>query len=173
VKLAAGNPASTLAQLEAAWKRTVPNRPFVYTFLDDDFNAVYQRERRLQSTIAVFAGLAVFVSCLGLLGLAAFAAESRTKEIGIRKVLGASVANIIALLSTDFLKLVLAAIIVAVPLAYWAAGKWLQDFAYRAELSWWVFAGAGVLAVIIAFATVASQAWRAARANPVEALRSE
>jgi putative ABC transport system permease protein len=173
VKLTAGNPASTLALLEAAWKRSVPNRPFVYTFLDDDFNAVYQRERRLQSTFAVFAGLAIFVSCLGLLGLAAFAAETRTKEIGIRKVLGASVASIITLLSTDFLKLVGLAIIVATPLAYWAAGKWLQDFAYRVDLSWWVFALAGVLAVVIAFLTVASQAWRAARANPVNALRSE
>jgi len=173
VKLAAGNPAPTLALLEAAWKRVVPERPFVYTFLDDDFNAAYQRERRLQSTFAVFAGLAVFVSCLGLLGLAAFTAESRTKEIGIRKVLGASVASIIGLLSQGFLKLVAIAIVIATPLAYWGASRWLQDFAYRVDVSWWVFALAGAMAVAIAFLTVATQAFRAARANPVHALRSE
>jgi putative ABC transport system permease protein len=173
VKLAAGNLAPTLALLEAAWKRVVPGRPFVYTFLDDDFNAAYQRERRLRSTFAVFAGLAVFVSCLGLLGLAAFTAESRTKEIGIRKVLGASVASIIGLLSQGFLKLVAIAIVIATPLAYWGASRWLQDFAYRVDVSWWVFALAGAMAVAIAFLTVATQAFRAARANPVHALRSE
>jgi putative ABC transport system permease protein len=173
VKLQNGDPSASLAALEAAWKRVVPNRPFEYTFLDDDFNAVYKREMRLRSIVGVFAGLAIFVSCLGLLGLAAFTTEQRTKEIGIRKVLGASVASIITLLSTDFLKLVVVAVILATPLAYWAAGKWLQDFAYRVELQWWLFALAGASAVVIAFITVASQAWRAARANPVNALRSE
>jgi len=115
----------------------------------------------------------VVVCCLGLFGLAAFTAESRTKEIGVRKVLGASVANVVALLTKDFLVLVGVAILIATPLSYWAAGKWLQDFAYRVELSWWVFASAGGAAVVIAFATVAAQAIRAARANPVQSLRSE
>jgi putative ABC transport system permease protein len=173
IKLPKGDPRAALVALEAAWKRTVPQRPFEYTFLDDDFNASYKREQQLRSVVAVFAGLAIFVSCLGLLGLAAFTAESRTKEIGIRKVLGASVASIVALLSKDFLVLVLIAIVIATPLAYWFAGKWLQDFAYRVELTWWVFAAAGVVAVVIAFLTVATQAWKAARQNPVNALRSE
>ena len=173
VKLPKGNPKTTLLALEAVWKRIVPNRPFDYTFLDDDFNSSYKREEQVRSTVAVFAGLAIFVSCLGLFGLAAFAAEVRTKEVGIRKILGASVASIIALLSRDFLRLVGIALIIATPLAYWVSEKWLQDFAYHVELSVGVFALAGVFAVGIAFLTVATQAWRSARANPVNALRSE
>ena len=173
IKLRSGDPSATLTALEAAWKRTVPNRPFEYTFLDDDFNAVYKREHRLRSIVGVFAGLAIFVSCLGLFGLAALAAEQRTKEIGIRKVLGASVANIVALLSRDLLKLVAVAIVIATPLAYWGVGKWLQDFAYRVEVGAWVFVVAAASAAGIAFITVASQAVRAAGMNPVKALRSE
>jgi putative ABC transport system permease protein len=173
VRLQKGNHVATIAAMEAAWKKVAVNEPFDVSFLDDDLQAMYVSETRMANVVNVFGGIALLVSCLGLLGLTAFTVERRTKEIGIRKVLGASVASIIALLSTDFLKLVLAAIVIATPLAYWAAGKWLQDFAYRVELSWWVFAGAGVLAVAIAFATVAAQAWRAARANPVDALRSE
>jgi putative ABC transport system permease protein len=173
IKLSAGNPAQTLASLEAAWKRAVPNRPFEYTFLDDEFNNAYKREQQLRSVVAVFAGIAIAISCLGLLGLAAFTAEQRTKEIGIRKVLGASVASIIGLLSMDFLKLVAIAIVLATPLAYWLSGKWLQDFAYRIELGIGVFALAGASAVVIAFLAVAAQAWRSARANPVQSLKSE
>jgi putative ABC transport system permease protein len=147
--------------------------PLQVRFLDDEFNKYYEGEKNLAQTLSALTLVAVVIACLGLFGLATFAAERRTKEIGIRKVLGASVASIVGLLSKDFLKLVGIAIVIATPLAYWAAGKWLQDFAYRVELTWWVFALAGVVAVVIAFATVATQAWKAARQNPVNALRSE
>jgi putative ABC transport system permease protein len=173
IKLGKGDPTQTLQALEAAWKQAVPNRPFEYSFLDDEFNETYKREQQLRSVVAVFAGIAIAISCLGLLGLAAYTAETRTKEIGIRKVLGASVASIIGLLSKDFLMLVMVAIILSVPVAYYISSKWLQDFAYKTELSWWIFALAGVGAVGIAFITVAGQSWRAARANPVQSLRSE
>jgi putative ABC transport system permease protein len=165
--------ASVLASVESVWKRLNPDKPFEYRFLDEQFSRIYRTEQRTGTILGVFTALAIGIACLGLFGLAAFAAETRTKEIGIRKVLGASVASIVALLSKDFLKLVAVAIVVATPLAWWAMKTWLQDFAYRAELSWWVFAAAGALAVVIALATVSVQAWRAARANPVNALRSE
>jgi putative ABC transport system permease protein len=173
IRFDATQAASVLAVVESTWKRLNPNKPFEYRFMDDAFNRIYRTEQRTGTILGVFTALAIGIACLGLFGLAAFTAETRTKEIGIRKVLGASVASIIGLLSKDFLKLVLVAIIVAIPLAYWAMSKWLQDFAYRVELQWWVFALSGVLAVAIAFATVAAQAWRVARANPVNTLRSE
>jgi putative ABC transport system permease protein len=173
IKLRAGDVAQALAAIERVWRNTSPRHPFAYKFLDETYDSLYKTERQQGVLMNVFSVIAMMIACLGLFGLAAFTAESRTKEIGIRKVLGASVASIIALLSKDFLKLVGIAIVIATPLAYWAAGKWLQDFAYRVELSWWVFAVAGVVAVVIAFATVATQAWRAARQNPVNALRSE
>ncbi len=173
IKLSKGDPSQTIKSLEAVWKQAVPNRPFEYSFLDDEFTDTYKREQQLRSVVAVFAGIAIAISCLGLLGLAAYTAETRTKEIGIRKVLGASVASIIGLLSKDFLMLVMVAIILSVPLAYYISSKWLQDFAYKTELSWWIFALAGVGAVGIAFITVAGQALRAAQANPVKSLRSE
>ena len=173
IRFNAAETSSVLAQIESTWKRLKPNAPFEYKFMDDSFRAIYKSEQRIGAILGVFTALAIAIACLGLFGLAAFTAEQRTKEIGIRKVLGASVASIIALLSKDFLKLVLIAIILATPLAYWGMGKWLQDFAYRVELSWWVFASAGLAAVVIAFVTVAGQAWRAAEANPVKSLRSE
>ncbi len=173
VKLSAGNHASMIAGLETRWKRMVPNEPFEFTFLDDDVQALYHKEQVIARLVSIFGALTLSIACMGLFALVMFTIERRTKEIGIRKVLGASVGSIIGLLSTDFLKLVAVAIVIATPLAYWAVGKWLQDFAYRVELSWWVFALAGIVAVAIASATVAGQAWRAARANPVDALRSE
>lgn len=173
VKLHSGDPRNALTALEAAWKQIVPARPFEYAFLDEDFSSVYKREEQLRAIVTVFAALAIVISCLGLLGLTAFAAEVRTKEIGIRKVLGATIASIVGLLSKDFLKLVLAAILLASPAAYWLAGKWLQDFAYRIELRAGLFVAAGAIAMLIAFATVAAQAISAARANPVQSLRSE
>ncbi|TAE28573.1 MAG: FtsX-like permease family protein [Candidatus Kapaibacterium sp.] len=173
IKLSAGNPAQILASLERAWKQAVPNRPFEYTFLDDEFNNAYKREQQLRSVVAVFAAIAIAISCLGLLGLAAFTAEQRTKEIGIRKVLGASVASIIGLLTKDFLKLVGIAIVLATPLAYWVSSKWLEDFAYKIDLGAGVFVLAGSVAIVVAFLTVAGQSWRAAEANPVQSLRSE
>jgi putative ABC transport system permease protein len=173
VRIAPGNMAATVAALEQLWKQVSGSKPFDWYFLDEELNKQYRYEERLSSLAITAALLAVSIACLGLFSLAALITEQRTKEIGIRKVLGASVASIIALLSRDFLQLVAIAIIIATPLAYWAAGKWLQDFAYRVELQWWLFAAAGLSAVVIAFLTVASQAWRAARANPVNALRSE
>ena len=163
----------TLTQIQAIYDRVFAGNPFEVVFLDDFFQRQYRRDVEFATLLNGLTILTVIIACLGLIGLAAFTAEQRTKEIGIRKVLGASVASIIALLSKDFLKLVSIAIILATPLAYWSASTWLQDFAYKVELSWWVFASAGLVAVVIAFLTVAGQAWRAARANPVESLRSE
>ncbi len=162
-----------MAQIESIWNKFAPNAVMEYSFVDDNFNKLYQSEQRMGRIVTVFAGMAIFIASLGLFGLAAFSAEVRTKEIGVRKVLGASVASIIGLLSKDFLVLVSVAIVLAMPLAYWASTVWLQDFAYRVELSWWVFASSGAVAVMIAFMTVAAQAWRAAEANPVQSLKSE
>lgn len=173
VKLRAGGTAAGIAAIEQTWRNASPKHPFEYKFLDESYESLYKNEQQQRTLMSVFSILAIIVSCLGLFGLTAFTAESRMKEIGVRKVLGASEASIIGLLTKDFLKLVGIAIVLAIPLAYWSAGKWLEDFAYRVELSWWVFALAGALAVGIAFLTVAGQAWRAAQANPVISLRSE
>lgn len=148
-------------------------KPFEYHFLDDKFDALYKAEDRLANIFSFFIGLTVLIACLGLLGLATFSAEQRTKEIGVRKVLGASVASVVTLLSKDFVKLVLFAIIIASPIAWWFTNQWLEDFAYRIELKWWMFALAGVLAVIIALLTVGFQSAKAALANPVKSLKSE
>jgi len=173
IRIAPANIASTLDAIHQSFEKFQPESPFNFTFLDDDFNDLYSTETMIGKLALYFSLVAVVVCCLGLFGLAAFTAESRTKEIGVRKVLGASVANVVALLTKDFLVLVGVAILISTPLSYWAAGKWLQYFAYRVELSWWVFASAGGAAVVIAFVTVASQAWRTAQANPVQSLRSE
>jgi putative ABC transport system permease protein len=173
LKVRPENIASTISFVEERWKKFSTRYPMEYYFLDDHFNKQYRAEERLQTVFIYFAGVTVVIACMGLFGFAAYSAEQRTKEIGIRKVLGASSANIIGLLSRDFLILVGIAILVATPLTYWAAGKWLQDFAYRVELGIGVFAFAGALAVAIAFLTVAGQSWRAARQNPVHSLRSE
>jgi predicted permease len=162
-----------LAATEAAWKKTNSTAAFEYKFVSEEAAEMYKTDILTGKIALIFAILAVAISCLGLFGLAAFAAESRTKEIGIRKVLGASVGSIIGLLSKDFLRLVFLAIALATPAAYFLANKWLQNFAYKIEISWFVFALSGLAAVAIAFLTVAAQAWRAARANPVESLRSE
>ncbi len=161
-----------LRHIEAVRARFT-NEPFEYTFLDDEFAEMYRTERRLGQVFGGFAGIAILLACLGLFGLAAFAAERRTKEIGIRKVLGASATSIVGLLSKDFLKLVLVAFVIAAPVAYWAMSTWLEDFAYRIELGPGVFLAAGAAALVIALLAVSSQAIRAALANPVNALRSE
>ncbi len=173
IRFNASETSSVLASIESTWKRLSPNKPFEYEFMDDAFRETYRTEQRTGTILGVFTSLAIMIACLGLFGLAAFAAGQRTKEIGIRKVLGASVVSLIALLSKDFLKLVAIALVVATPLAWYGMNRWLQDFAYRIELSTWFFVLAGAAAVVIAFLTVAGQAWRAARANPVKALRSE
>ena len=134
---------------------------------------MYRTEQQLGQIFLIFAGLAIFIACLGLLALAAFTAERRTKEISIRRVLGASVTNLVSLLSSEFLKLVLIALVIAVPIAWYAMKSWLQNFAYRADLSWWLFAIAGLLAVLIALLTVSFQSIKAALSNPMDALRNE
>ena len=161
-----------LKTIEQRWKAQTDS-PFAYSFLNERFNAIYQSEQRVAQLFSIFAGLAVVIACLGLFGLAAFTTQQRTKEIGVRKVLGASVASIVALLSKDFLKLVLVAIVIASPLAWWAMHRWLQDFAYKIDIAWWVFALAGLLAVGIALLTVSFQSIKAALMNPVKSLRSE
>ena len=173
LKVKGENIASTVRFVEEKWSKFSTRYPMEYYFLDEHFDKQYRAEGRLQTVFTYFAAVTIVIACLGLFGLAAFAAEQRTKEIGIRKVLGASVMNIIGLLSKDFLKLVGIAIAVATPLAYWASSKWLQDFAYRIELGVGVFLAVAVLAVVIAFVTVAGQSWRAARANPVNSLKYE
>jgi putative ABC transport system permease protein len=163
----------TLAFIETAWKEFETDKGFVYSFLDDVLLQNYQTEDRVGRLTTYFSGLAIIIACLGLLGLASFTAARHTKEIGIRKVLGASVANLVGLLSQNFLRLVLIANIIAWPLAYFAMAKWLGNFAYRIDIAWWMFAVAGGLALLIALLTVSTQAIKAALANPVEALRYE
>lgn len=168
-----GNLAATLKSVEAVWHKLNPNEPLEYSFLDDDFQKNYEADNRLSAIVKNFTIIAILISCLGLFGLATFSAEQRTKEIGIRKVLGASIQNIVALLSKEFLLPVLIAIVIASPLAWWAMNKWLQDFAYRTAIEWWVFALAAVIAVFIALLTISGQAIKAALTNPVKNLRTE
>jgi putative ABC transport system permease protein len=172
-RLSTNNLAATVKNIESIWKKMAPQEPFNYSFLNEDFNAMYASEQRVGKIFIVFAILAIFIACLGLLGLATYAAEQRTKEIGIRKVLGASISNIAAMLSKDFLKLVVIAAVITFPVAGWAMNKWLQDFAYRIAISWWIFMIAGLLAVVIALITISFQAIKAAVSNPVKSLRTE
>ncbi|HEY4063896.1 MAG TPA: ABC transporter permease [Puia sp.] len=164
---------SLLSDLATAWQRLNPSTPFEYSFVDQDFQRTYEREYRIARIIGVFTGLTIFIACLGLFGLAAFTAEQRIREIGIRKVLGSSVSGIATLLSKDFIRLVLLSLVIASPLAWWAMHRWLQDFAYRTPIHWWLFVMAGILAVGIALLTVSFQAIKAALANPIKSLRSE
>ncbi|PSR55349.1 hypothetical protein AHMF7605_18470 [Adhaeribacter arboris] len=173
VRTEPGKTKEALASLEKATRKYNPGYPFEYHFLDEIFEEQYKSEMTIGKLINCFAGLAIFISCLGLFGLALFTAEQRTKEIGVRKVLGASVVNIVALLSKDFLKLVLLANVIAWPLAWWAMHQWLQNFAFRADLGLWIFALAGIATLFIALLTVSFQAVRSAIANPVNSLRSE
>ncbi|MEP6844758.1 MAG: ABC transporter permease [Panacibacter sp.] len=172
-KLKTKDIAGLTAMLTKRWTALGAQDPLAYSFLDDRFNKTYQSEQKIGTILAIFAGLTIFVACLGLFGLAMFTAQQRTKEIGIRKVLGASVTQVTNMLSKEFLKLVFIACIIAFPLSYWAMYKWLQDFAYRTEISWWVFMVAGVVALLIALITVSFQAIKAAIANPVKSLRAE
>ena len=169
----ASNISSLLKFIETSWRKYNPAEPFEYSFLDDDFQKNYEAENRLSSMVSSFTLIAILISCLGLFGLATFSAEQRTKEIGIRKVLGASVANVVGLLSKDFLKLVAIAIIVASPIAWYVMNKWLQDFSYRTNISWTVFVITTAVALLIALITISFQAIRAATSNPVKSLRTE
>lgn len=173
VHVSGGNLKQALSHIESVWKNQFPGRPYQYEFLDQRFGKLYAREQTQQLLFGVFAGIAIFISCLGLLGLSMFMAELRTKEIGVRKVLGASVTSIVTLLSQDFLKLVLIAIVIASPIAWYAMHSWLQDFAYHTEINWWVFALAGLLSVGIALFTISFQSIKAALMNPVKSLKSE
>ncbi|MCO5948671.1 ABC transporter permease [Mucilaginibacter flavidus] len=173
VKTTTKDAQKALAATGAQFKQYNGEYPFGYAFLDDVFNSLYQSEQREGSLFNYFASIAIFISCLGLLGLAAYTAQVRTREIGVRKVLGASVSRLVGLLAQDFIKLVMIAILIASPIAWFAMHSWLQAFAYRIDLSWWVFIVAGLLAVIIAFATMSFQTVKAALTNPVKSLRSE
>ena len=141
--------------------------------MDADFEATYRTEQRMGKLFIIFTSLAIVIACLGLFGLAAYAAEQRNKEIGIRKVLGASVANIVTMLSADFIKLVFIAMLIALPVAWYVMYKWLQDFAYRVSIHWWILALAGIMALVIAFITISFQSVKAALTNPVKSLKSE
>ena len=162
-----------IAELEKLYKASYPGNPFEYYFVDERYNEQYKSEQQYGQLFTIASGLAIFIACLGLFGLATFMTEQRNKEIGVRKVLGASVTSIVTLLSKDFLKLVLVAIILACPIAWYAMNRWLQDFAYKIDIEWWVFGLAGMLAVSIALLTVSFQSVRAALMNPVNSLRSE
>ncbi|RDC65553.1 ABC transporter permease [Adhaeribacter pallidiroseus] len=173
VKVQGADMAGTLAQLEQKWNAFDPKHPFDFTFMNDRLQNQYQAEMKLGRIFATFAGLAIFIACLGLFGLASFTTEQRTKEIGIRKVLGASVSHIMVMLSRDFVKLVLLANLIAWPVAWYGMSQWLQDFEYRTPISWWTFGIAAASALLIALATISVHALKAAIANPVNALRSE
>ena len=162
-----------LKNIETKWKTMAPGMPFNYQFLDESFDNMYRAEQRIGKIALAFAILTILIACLGLFGLATYMAEQRTKEIGVRKVLGASVSNLISMLSKDFLKLVLVAALLAFPIAWYAMHKWLQDFAFKVNISWWVFILAGVISVSIAILAVSSQAIKAALNNPVKSLRTE
>jgi len=153
------------------FKKYNPSSPFIYTFVDEAYAAKFEGEERIGNLAAVFTGLAIFVSCLGLFGLAAFVAEQRTKEIGVRKVLGASLANLWSLLSKEFLKLTGISILIAIPLAYYGMSQWLKGYLYHAPLSWWIFASAGAGIIVITLLTVSYQSLKAALMNPVKSLR--
>jgi len=173
VRTTAAKAQQAIAAVHDQYKKYAGNTPYSYYFLDKTFDAQYKTDQRAGTLFNVFAGIAIFISCLGLFGLATYTAQVKVKEIGIRKVLGASVNGIVQLISRDFLKLVIIAIIIAIPVAWWAMSKWLEGFAYRIHITWWVFALAGLLSIFIAFITISFQAMKAALANPVDSLRSE
>ncbi len=173
VKINGSKAKEAIAFIQSTWQKNFPDRTFEYQFLDEHFADVYRADSQVSSIVGVLAVLAIIISCLGLFGLASYSAERRLKEVGIRKVLGASVQNIVAMLSKDFLKYVLIAAIIAWPLAWFCVYKWLQDYAFRIDISWWIFVAAVFLAMVIAFVTISFQAIRSAVANPVKSLRTE
>jgi putative ABC transport system permease protein len=173
VKTTGKDAPKAIAAMEQEWKKYNAGFPFTYAFLDETFDNLYKTEERTGLLYKIFAAIAIFISCLGLLGLAAYTAQIRIREIGIRKVLGASVAGIIGLLAKDFLKLVFIAIAIAVPLAWYAMNNWLQDFAYKVSIGWQVFLLSGCIAVLIAIITISFQSIKASLANPVRSLRTE
>ncbi len=173
LRIEKGTTVQTMAFIQKEWKKIFPDYPFDYQFYDDWFNKMYEKDERFANAISMFGFLAISISCLGILGLAIFSSERRAKEVGIRKVHGASVNDLMILLNKDFIKWVVAAFIIACPIGFYAMNEWLQDFAYRIEIGWWMFALSGGIALLIALATVSFQAIKAATANPVESLRYE
>jgi putative ABC transport system permease protein len=164
---------ASIVQLENLWKKIYPDAPFSYTFLDDTIASFYKSEQRIAKLINTATLLAILISCLGLFGLASYSTTQRTKEIGIRKVLGATVKQITLLLSRDFILFVVIAFIIAIPIAIWGANQWLSGFAYQIELSAWIFVVTAIVALLIAFVTISFQTIKAANGNPVDSLRSE
>jgi ABC-type antimicrobial peptide transport system permease subunit len=173
VKIEKGKEQETMASLGSFYGEFNPGFPFTYRFLDEDYQNLYAAEQRVATLSKYFAGLAILISCLGLFGLAAFTAERRMKEIGIRKILGSTNRNIVYLLSGEFTKMVLAAILVALPASYFIATLWLENFVFRIDLQWWFFAASGSAALLIAWLTVGIQTIRAAQSNPTHYLRTE
>ena len=165
--------AKNLDKVAAVFKKYNPDYPFEAKFVDEEYTRKFDDERHQGTLAGLFAGLTIFISCLGLFGLATYMAENRIKEIGVRKIMGASVTSITALLSKDFVKLVLISFLIAAPLAWWGMHTWLEKYAYRVHIQWWVFALAGCLSVMIALLTVSYQSIKAALANPVKSLRAE
>lgn len=173
IKLAGGDIAETVRQIEGLWKQARPDAPFQYAFMDEAFDKMYAAEARFQKVFASLVVLGILISCLGLFALAAFSAEQRVKEVGIRKVLGASVTHLVALMSKAFLKLIVLSIVISVPIAAYFMNEWLSGFAYHVEMQWWIFAASALIAVVIAFLTISTQAYKAATADPVKNLRTE
>lgn len=173
VKVNPSDLATTISSINSVWKKFSPNQPIRYTFLDENFANMYKDVQRQSWLFTIFAILAIIIACLGLFALSAFMAEQRSKEIGIRKVLGATVTQVSSLLSKDFVRLVLISIIIASPVAWWAMHKWLEDFAYKTPIGAWVFIAAGIFVLLIALTTISFQAIRAATANPAKSLRTE
>jgi putative ABC transport system permease protein len=173
IKIKTSDVKGFLSDLKKQWNSLNPEGPLEYNFLDDQFAKLYAGERRTQQIFSAFTVIAIIIACLGLFGLSAFIIEQRTKEIGIRKVLGASVHQVVVLVSKEFLSLITIAFLVSIPVTWWAMNKWLQDYAYRINISVWVFVIAGITALIIAVVTISFQAVKAAIANPVKSLRTE
>jgi putative ABC transport system permease protein len=173
LRISGDNMKNTLANIENVWKERIPERPFTYNFLDDAYNKLYVSDKHISALFGIAAGLAIILACLGLFGLAAFTTLQRTKEIGIRRVLGANVSNITLLIAKNFLQLIGISILVAVPVAWWAGNKWLQNFAFRIPIHWYVFAGTAFVTVLISLFTVGYHSVKVSLANPVESLRSE
>jgi len=173
IRLAPGNIGNQMKELASVWKSFIPDEPMDYSFYDDYFNSLYKSEERLGKAIGLFAIVAFILTCMGILGQIFQTCIDRTKEIGIRKVNGAKISEVITMLNRDFVKWVAIAFVIATPIAYYAMNRWLESFAYKTDLSWWIFALAGLLALAIALLTVSWQSWKAATRNPVEALRYE
>jgi putative ABC transport system permease protein len=173
IRIKGGIPQETIDNINKLYHKFNPTFPFNYKFLDQDFQEQYAAEKRVATLSQLFAIIAIIISSLGLLGLATFSAERRVKEIGVRKINGAKISEVITMLNQDFIKWVTIAFIIACPIAWYAMHKWLQNFAYKTDLSWWVFGVGGIVAVAVAVLTVSWQSYKAATRNPVEALRYE